>query len=134
MISFHRLLIVLIAVVTASHRRRRASPSSEGLPLTLSACQQGATDQIFALLPQGNGTSVSSNGYCLDIQHFGQTAGSTVYTWPCGQGGARDNEHWVVVRNGNTSSATIASAQPGTPFCIGIHDERSSGSDLTAFP
>ena len=129
----HLRLLVLacaVAVVTASNRRRRrASPSSEGLPLTLSVCQPGAADQLFALVPQGNGTSIASNGHCLDIQHFGQAAGSTVYAWPCGQGGAKNNEHWVV-RGGGNGSSTIASAQPGTPFCFGTHDEHSSGSAL----
>eukprot|EP00040_Diaphanoeca_grandis_P018700 m.98351 g.98351 ORF g.98351 m.98351 type:complete len:499 (-) comp27056_c0_seq1:164-1660(-) len=96
------------------------------MPLKLLACQPGAANQQFGYTPDLNGTSISSMGYCLDINKYGKTAGSQVDAYPCGGTRVRQNEYWTVKGN------TIVSLQSSTPFCFGIDNGTGVLVDCTA--
>ena len=56
------------------------------MPLELTACNASAANQQFGVYHELNSTSIATviagKNFCLDIQHFGKTAGSLVYAWP----------------------------------------------------
>jgi len=89
--------------------------AQRGPRVIFSACS-GAASQRFSFdgagvlsfaLWQGAGKDVM----CLDISGFNLGDNSTIYTWPCGQDGAGDNERWVV-------SPTSISSKQSTHKCL----------------
>ena len=57
----------------------------------------------------------SGSPMCIDIADFNTGVNATVYTWPCGQGGASTNEAWSVT----TNSIQSQDANPGMCLVVG---------------
>eukprot|EP00035_Acanthoeca_spectabilis_P005978 m.119347 g.119347 ORF g.119347 m.119347 type:complete len:496 (-) comp13291_c0_seq1:2369-3856(-) len=121
-------IVTLVAVICV----RPGSGSSAGLILT--PCSGNIPEQAFGLKAEVvrniNGSTLFSGRWCIDIQDFQTSKGSTVYAWPCGSGSAGTNELWAIEHNLSTQASTITSRQPNTPFCLGA--SAASGATLEA--
>ena len=93
--------------------------AQNGPVLILNACSAAAAKvQQFTLSPNGTklyltATAGQQPPMCLDIEGFSTKPGATVYTWPCGSGGAGTNEDWLV------GASSIASRQ-SPPTCLAV--------------
>eukprot|EP00039_Didymoeca_costata_P025457 m.13428 g.13428 ORF g.13428 m.13428 type:complete len:538 (-) comp4851_c0_seq1:153-1766(-) len=85
------------------------------IALNLTKCDSDAM-QMFSL--QSN-NSISCAGHCLDIFDFGKSLNNRVELYsPCGGPSVKSNEFWTV------KGSNIMSAQPGTPYCLGVNTQQ----------
>ena len=83
--------------------------AQRGPRVVFAACS-GAASQRFSFDGAGVLASALWQGaekspMCLDIANFNQDDNASIFTWPCGQDGAGDNERWAI------GAASIASQQ-----------------------
>ena len=77
-----------------------AAVAQRGPRVVFSACS-GTGSQRFSFDGAGVLASAFWQGFgkdamCLDISGFNLNENATIYTWPCGQNGAGENERWSV--------------------------------------
>ena len=123
---------VALALLRTLLAARGAGANSFSPPLQLHECVAGAASQTWSFGRNGSIFSLDkagSLGYCIDIAHGqgnspGTTAGVQIAAIDCGHTrtnarGWNESSSWAV------RGSTIASLQPGTPFCFGVPPNNS---------
>ena len=117
-------LISIMLAILSHVVMHRALFASEGMPLLLKPCVEGAGNQTYRLTvvpPYVNPAAVKTGkGFCLDIVGVpaGKArAGASVEATPCGsnQMNQRANQYWAI-KNNNLASLQVMD----TPYCFGI--------------
>ena len=98
-------------------------------PIQLHPCSTGAASQRWSFGHNGSIYSLDdagTRGYCLDVARgqggvYDMKVGAAIMGADCGNTTSMGTSLWVV------RGSTVASMQPGTPFCLGIPPTNKNG-------
>jgi hypothetical protein len=96
----------------------------------MTPCGSNSSAQVWAYNKKDQTLTLSSTAastpMCIDIEGYNTKPGAEVYTWPCGAGGAKENEVWIIkgaqIKSGQTPATCLSATEAAVGALVSTSD------------